>query len=200
MKANTNDRPRGDDPLGSGRAKAGLEEDDSVSERGFSMDAKSPEALSLEEARALAAGLREEIRRHDFLYHVEARPAISDARYDELFRRLRALEEAHPELVTADSPTRRVGAEPLDSLPTVEHAAPMLSLDSTQDEDAVRRFDERVRKVLGDDVRYILEPKLDGASLELVYEKGVLSRAVTRGNGIRGEGVRGAGDVRVLAA
>ena len=145
--------------------------------------------IPLEEARARAADLREEIRRHDFLYYVEARPEISDARYDELFRRLRALEEAHPELATPDSPTQRVGSEPLESLPTVEHAAPMLSLDSTQEEGAVRRFDERIRKVVGDDIRYVLEPKLDGASLELVYEDGVLTRAVTRGNGIRGEGV-----------
>ncbi len=120
---------------------------------------------------------------------MEARPEISDARYDELYRRLQALEEAHPGIVTPDSPTRRVGAEPREDLPTVAHTAPMLSLDSTKEESELRRFDERVRKALGEGVRYLVEPKLDGASLELVYEEGVLTRAVTRGNGVEGEGV-----------
>jgi DNA ligase (NAD+) len=120
---------------------------------------------------------------------VEARPEVSDAEYDRLFRRLLALEEAHPDLITPDSPTRRVGAEPRSDLPTVAHAAPMLSLDSTKDETELRRFDERVRKAVGGTVTYLVEPKLDGASLELVYEDGILTRAVTRGNGEQGEGV-----------
>jgi DNA ligase (NAD+) len=106
-----------------------------------------------------------------------------------MFRRLQALEAAYPTLVAPDSPTQRVGAEPADSLPTAVHAVPMLSLDSTQDEAEVRRFDERVRKAVEGDVRYLLEPKLDGASLEVVYEAGVLVRAVTRGNGRQGEEV-----------
>ena len=133
--------------------------------------------------------LRDELRRHEHLYHVEARPEISDVQYDALFRRLQELEEAHPELVTPDSPTQRVGAEAQGELPTLVHAAPMRSLDSTQDADDVRRFDERVRKAVDGQVTYLLEPKLDGASIELVYEKGVLTRAVTRGNGTQGEGV-----------
>jgi DNA ligase (NAD+) len=133
--------------------------------------------------------LREEIRRHDYLYHVEAAPELSDAEYDRRYRRLVELEAAHPDLITPDSPTQRVGAEAREGLPTVVHAAPMLSLDSTQDADEVRRFDERVRKGVEGGVRYLLEPKLDGASLELVYEDGLLSRAVTRGNGREGEGV-----------
>ncbi len=136
-----------------------------------------------------AESLRREIRRHNHLYYVEALPEISDGEYDALFRRLKALEEAHPELVTPDSPTQRVGAEPREDLPTVPHTAPMLSLDSTKDEAELRRFDERVRKALGEEVRYLVEPKLDGASLELVYEEGLLTRAVTRGNGVEGEGV-----------
>jgi len=134
--------------------------------------------------------LRREIREHDHLYYVENRPKISDAQYDRLFAELRKLEDARPELITPDSPTQRVGAEPLDSFPTVEHLAPMLSLDSSVEESALRRFDQRLRDALGDDgVTYVLEPKLDGVSIELVYEDGVLVRASTRGDGRRGEGV-----------
>ena len=150
---------------------------------------REPEELSKEAAEGEVETLREEIRRHDYLYYVKAEPEISDAEYDRLYRRLEALEETYPDLVTDDSPTRRVGAEPVDHLPTVAHAAPMLSLDSTQEEDEVRRFDERVRKAVGNGVRYLVEPKLDGASMELVYEDGSLDRAVTRGNGEEGEGV-----------
>lgn len=120
---------------------------------------------------------------------MEARPEISDAEYDRLFRRLRELEEAFPQFASPDSPTRRVGSEPREDLPTVEHTAPMLSLDSTKDPEELVRFNDRVRKALGDEVRYLLEPKLDGASVELVYEDGVLVRGVTRGNGWEGEGV-----------
>ena len=133
--------------------------------------------------------LREALRHHSYLYYVRNEPEISDERFDELFRELRALEEAHPELVAPDSPTQRVGAEPLDAFETIEHAAPMLSLDSSADLEPLQRFDERMRKALGDDVTYVVEPKLDGASIELVYEGGRLSRAVTRGDGVRGEGV-----------
>lgn len=143
-----------------------------------------------EAVRREAEDLRAELHRHAHLYHVEDRPVVSDEEYDRLFRRLQELERAWPALVTPDSPTQRVGGEPASRFETVAHAAPMLSLDSTQEADEVRRFDERIRKALGDaPVRYILEPKLDGASLELVYEDGVLSRAVTRGNGREGEGV-----------
>ncbi|TVP75386.1 MAG: NAD-dependent DNA ligase LigA [Gemmatimonadales bacterium] len=152
--------------------------------------APDPSDLPEEEARARAEELAREIRRHDHLYHVEGRPEISDGEYDRLFRELRALEEAHPELVTPDSPTQRVGVDPVASLPTVEHVAPMLSLDSTQDAAEVRRFDERIRKALdGGESEYVLEPKLDGISIELVYKEGRLARAVTRGNGREGEGV-----------
>ncbi len=149
------------------------------------------DALSSEEARAAVETLREEIARHDYLYYVRAAPEISDTQYDRLYRRLEALEEAFPELVTRESPTQRVGAEPRDDLPTVEHVVPMLSLDSAREEEDVRRFDERVRTAVGDHVQYLLEPKLDGASIELVYEDGLLDRAVTRGNGVQGEGVTG---------
>lgn len=146
--------------------------------------------LGPEEARERIAALRAELRHHAHLYYVEARPEVSDEEYDILYRELANLEARFPELRTEDSPTQRVGAEPQEKFETVVHAAPMLSLDSTQEGDEVRRFDDRIRKALGDaEPTYVLEPKLDGASIELVYEDGVLVRAVTRGNGQQGEGV-----------
>jgi len=152
--------------------------------------AGDPAGLTLEEAREEVERLREEVRRHGRLYYVEARPEISDEAYDRLFRRLQLLEAAFPGLRTPDSPTQRVGAPPQEGFRTVRHTAPMLSLDSTQDVAEVRRFDERVRRALDDaEPTYVLEPKLDGASIELVYERGVLERAVTRGNGVEGEDV-----------
>jgi DNA ligase (NAD+) len=131
--------------------------------------------------------LRGDLRRHSYLYYVESRPEIDDAEYDRVFAELRQAEASHPHLITVDSPTQRVGAEPASAFPNAEHTVPMLSLDSTQDPDEVRRFDERVRKGLEDAPRYILEPKLDGASIEIVYEEGLFVRAVTRGNGRVGE-------------
>jgi DNA ligase (NAD+) len=147
------------------------------------------EALSRLEAEAQAEALRGIIRRHNYLYHAVDRPEISDAEFDALFGRLLGLERAFPHLETPDSPTLRVGAEPRDDLKTVPHTAPMLSLDSTKDEGELQRFDERMRKALGGSVGYLVEPKLDGASVELVYEDGLLTRAVTRGNGQEGEEV-----------
>ncbi|MXY31985.1 MAG: NAD-dependent DNA ligase LigA [Gammaproteobacteria bacterium] len=141
------------------------------------------------EVRRRADRLRAEIRRHDHLYHVENRPEISDGAYDRLFRELQAIEEAFPHLLTPDSPTQRVGADPLSELPVVRHVVPMLSLDSSESEEDLRRFDERVGKAVDGPVEYLVEPKLDGSSLELVYVDGVLDRAVTRGNGREGEGV-----------
>jgi DNA ligase (NAD+) len=143
--------------------------------------------------------LRQEIDRHSHLYYVEERPEISDDEFDRLWARLVELETEHPELVTPDSPTQRVGVEPQARFETVDHVAPMLSLDSTQDPAEVRRFDQRVRRLLGGvEPRYLLQPKLDGASIELVYENGVLARAVTRGNGRSGEGVTA--NVRTIAS
>lgn len=135
--------------------------------------------------------LRSELRHHAYLYYQEARPEIGDAEYDDLFRQLQALEAQYPALESADSPTMRVGAPPQDKFETVEHVAPLLSLDSSEKSEDFVRFHDRVCRALGDGVtpRYILEPKLDGASIELVYEDGVLARAVTRGNGQQGEGV-----------
>lgn len=134
--------------------------------------------------------LRAFIRQHDYRYYVLDRPAISDAEYDRLFAELVGLEAAHPELATPDSPTKRVAGAPLAGFPTVEHLAPMLSLESVTDPEAVRRFDERIRgSTRGKEPRYVVQPKLDGLSLEVVYQDGLLLRASTRGDGERGEGV-----------
>lgn len=159
-----------------------------MSEPSFDLET-DVDGLTADEARRQAFELQDTLRRYNYHYYVEARPVVSDAEWDRLFRRLQALEEAWPELRTPDSPTQRVGAEPQDAFEAVEHLVPMLSLDSSEKEEAVRRFDERIRKVVEGDVRYLLEPKLDGASIELVYQDGLLERAVTRGNGRRGEGV-----------
>ncbi|MEW6442464.1 MAG: NAD-dependent DNA ligase LigA [bacterium] len=136
--------------------------------------------------------LRDAIRRHDYLYYVEDAPEIPDEEYDRLFKELKRLEEKYPGLLTPDSPTQRVGGQALERFSEVEHEAPMLSLDSDSDEQSLRRFDERLRKAAaaaGATVAYVLEPKIDGASVELVYERGLLARASTRGDGIRGEGI-----------
>ena len=139
--------------------------------------------------RVAAERLREQIRRHDYLYYVRDRPAISDDAYDKLVVRLRKLESTHPELVTPDSPTQRVAGRPSGAFSTERHSAPMISLDSTRARDDVVHWDERMRAAVGSRLRYLLEPKLDGASMELVYERGRLVRGVTRGNGTEGEDV-----------
>jgi DNA ligase (NAD+) len=141
------------------------------------------------DAEARVRELRASIRHHDYLYYVQDRPEISDDAYDRLFQELKKLEQDFPELRSSDSPTQRVAGVALDKFPTIEHTVPLLSLDSSQDEAVLRRFDERLRKALGGSVRYVLEPKLDGASVELVYEHGVLARAATRGDGLVGEGI-----------
>lgn len=134
--------------------------------------------------------LREEILHHDYLYYVKNAPKISDAAYDRLRRELVELEERFPGLATPDSPTRRIGAPPQDTLPNVRHLRPMLSLESATSADEAREFDGRVKRGLGlDDVAYMVEPKFDGLSLELVYEDGVLIRGATRGDGTTGEDV-----------
>jgi DNA ligase (NAD+) len=144
----------------------------------------------LRKARERIERLREEIRRHDHLYYVLDRPEISDAQYDRLYGKLQALEEQYPELVTPDSPTQRVAGRPRVGFSEVEHTATMLSLESGSDEEALRRFDTRLRSSLGDGaVEYVVEPKLDGLSIELVYEGGRLVRAATRGDGRIGEDV-----------
>lgn len=136
------------------------------------------------------AALRREIRRHDHLYYTKDRPEISDSEYDRLFRELIDLETAHPDLITSDSPTQRVGAPPLSELAKVPHEKPMLSLDSITDQDDVRAFDTRMKRELETEhVCYTAEPKFDGLSVELVYEAGRFVRGATRGDGTVGEDV-----------
>lgn len=146
--------------------------------------------MNLEEARSRVDQLREAIRRHDRLYYGEDRPEVSDADYDELYAELVELEAEFPELVSPESPTQRVGSAPLAKFESVTHDAPMLSLNSSQDPDALRRFDQRIADFLGEEsVAYVVEPKLDGLSIELVYEDGRFLRAATRGDGVKGEDV-----------
>jgi DNA ligase (NAD+) len=136
------------------------------------------------------AQLSDEIRRYDRLYYVSAEPEISDREYDRLMERLRKLEAEHPELVQPDSPTQRVGGEPLAGFKSVTHAIPMLSVDNTYDEGQLREFDGRVRRVLGSEpYRYIVDPKVDGVAVSLTYEKGRLTLAATRGDGTTGDDV-----------
>ena len=134
--------------------------------------------------------LRAELERHNRLYYVEAAPEISDREFDRLLRELQDLEAAHPELAAADSPTRRVGGAPLGSFAPVAHAVPMMSLDNTYSIDEMREFDARIRKALGaESVDYVLEPKVDGVSISLRYERGVLKTAATRGDGRTGDDI-----------
>ena len=146
---------------------------------------KAPKS-ALERHAKLAA----EIRGHDYRYYVEDAPSISDREYDRLFDELKKLEEAYPELAGPDSPTQRVGAPPKDGFQRVKHAHRMYSLNNTYSEDELDEFLERIRKGRGgQDPAYVVEPKLDGASIELIYREGTLAQAITRGDGLVGEDV-----------
>jgi len=135
--------------------------------------------------------LRIEIERHNYLYYVQDNPEISDAEYDILFRELQNLESEHPEFITPDSPTQRVGAPPLEAFGTIIHRVPMLSLENAMNKEELYAFDERVRKILnsGEEITYVAEPKLDGLAVELVYVDGKLTNGSTRGDGITGEDI-----------
>ena len=146
--------------------------------------------MTTAKVQARLVALRDEIRRHDYLYYVKAKPEISDSAYDGLFRELSELERANPELITPDSPTQRVGAAPLDSLKKVRHEQAMLSLDSLVDHADVLAFDQRMKRELAvNALEYTAEPKFDGLSVELLYEGGVFTRGATRGDGTTGEDV-----------
>ncbi len=137
------------------------------------------------------ADLRAEIDRHNDLYYVEANPEISDKEFDRLMKRLEELEAAHPDLITPDSPTRRVGGAPLTEFRTVTHTVPMLSIDNTYSYDDVSEWDARVRRGLnpGEPVRYVVEMKVDGVAVSLRYEGGRLVLGATRGDGERGDDI-----------
>ncbi|MEX0745452.1 MAG: hypothetical protein WD118_07600, partial [Phycisphaeraceae bacterium] len=168
--------------------------------------------------------LRRELHRHNRLYHVDAQPEITDRQYDELLKQLEQLEAAHPELVTVDSPTQRVGGAPIAGFRAVEHARPMMSIDNTYDQGELRAWFSRVTRTLGktqaldehrepklgslfdagdeasdeEHVEFILEPKIDGVAVSLRYEAGRLVLAATRGDGRAGDDITA--NVRTIQA
>ncbi len=134
--------------------------------------------------------LREEIRHHDRLYYVAGRPEISDLDYDRLLQRLQQLESEQPDLITPDSPTQRIGDAPVGSLTQVEHRVPMLSIDNTYNLAELREFGVRTAKLLeGEPIEWVVELKVDGVAVTLIYEDGLLARALTRGNGVVGDDI-----------
>ncbi|MEC4674842.1 MAG: NAD-dependent DNA ligase LigA [Nitrospirota bacterium] len=142
------------------------------------------------EVRAKFQSLREKIRHYDFFYYVKNRPQVADSEYDRLFKDLQGLEAQYPKLVTRDSPTQRVGGTASGNFPKVKHDRPLLSLDSVVYSDDILLFDSRVRRELAvDQVEYLVEPKFDGLSVELVYESGMFVRGSTRGDGVMGEDI-----------
>lgn len=146
--------------------------------------------MTADALQARAARLREDIEQHNYRYYVLDDPLIADAEFDRLFRELQDLEAAHPELLTADSPTRRVGGAPAAEFKQATHRQPMLSLNNAFEDAEVDAFDRRIREALEiDAVEYAVEPKFDGLAISLVYEKGVLIRGATRGDGYTGEDV-----------
>jgi len=146
--------------------------------------------VATKSAKQEIAKLREEILRHEDLYYVRDNPEISDQQYDQLIEHLQALEQANPDLISPDSPTQRVGGRPAEGFPEVVHRRPMLSLDNSYNIDELRAFDERCRRLAdGRQVEYVAELKIDGLSIALHYDNGVLARGVTRGDGRIGEEV-----------
>jgi DNA ligase (NAD+) len=136
------------------------------------------------------ARLREEIREHDRRYYVEAAPTISDLEYDKLLARLKELEAAHPELITPDSPTQRVGDAPVPELNQVRHRVPMLSMDNTYNVEELQKYGARTAKLLsGEEVAWVVELKVDGVAVSLTYENGMLHHGATRGDGVVGDDI-----------
>jgi DNA ligase (NAD+) len=136
--------------------------------------------------------LRDDIRRHEYLYYALDAPEISDVKFDRMMEELKRIESLHPELVTPDSPTQRVGGAPRKGLETFRHTPPMMSLDNTYSFEELEEFDRRVRELAGrDGIEYVTEHKFDGLSISLLYEGGVLVRGITRGDGTTGEDVTG---------
>ena len=145
-----------------------------------------------ESAKDNIAALRKEIATHDVLYHREAQPEISDFEYDRLKRELAELEKAHPEVAHGDTPTAKVGDDRLERFVSYRHRQPMLSLDNTYNREELFEFDARLKKLYGEaDIRYTVEPKIDGVAVSLTYEDGRFVRAVTRGNGTEGDDITG---------
>ncbi len=148
------------------------------------------ESLSRQDALKKIRDLRREISYHEKKYYVDNDPQISDSEFDRLVRRLQELETAHPEFITAESPTQRVGERPVEGFVPVEHSKPMMSIDNCYDEDGLRDFEARIRKLLpGEKVEYTAELKIDGLGIAVLYRDGKYARAVTRGDGLRGDDV-----------
>ena len=146
--------------------------------------------MTRSDAQKRIAFLRRQIRRHDYLYYVLARPDISDREYDRLYAELERLEKRFPDLITPDSPTQRVGGQPLKAFPTVRHDPPIFSLDKVYNLNDLRKFDARVHKLLScESVEYVLEPKVDGVSISVRYEKGRFTSGATRGDGRTGNDI-----------
>src|SRR5207302_111242 len=147
-------------------------------------------ASARKDVAANIEALREKIRHHEYRYFVLDDPEISDFEFDELVEQVRKLEAEHPELMTPDSPTQRVGGKPREGVVKVAHSSPMLSLDNTYSEEELRAWERRVHELSGrKDVDYVCELKLDGMSLSLGYDDGHLARGITRGDGTTGEDV-----------
>src|SRR6266480_2693400 len=146
--------------------------------------------MERKEAERKIAQLREEIRKHDRLYYEEAAPIISDHEYDRLYKELVDLETQFPDLLTPDSPTQRVGGKPLEAFGQIQHSAPMLSLDNTYSEEEVANFYKRIMRLLPDEkIPVVIEPKVDGVAVSVMYENGRLKYAATRGDGVVGDDI-----------
>ncbi len=142
------------------------------------------------EAEKNIAQLREEIRKHDRLYYQDAAPIISDRDYDRLYKELVDLETQFPDLLTPDSPTQHVGGKPLQAFAQIQHRAPMLSLDNTYSEEEVVNFYKRIKRLLPDEkIPVVIEPKVDGVAVSVMYQKGRLKYAATRGDGLVGDDI-----------
>src|SRR5437762_488829 len=147
-------------------------------------------AIDEKQAAKRIEQLRHEIRRHDRLYYDEAAPIISDREYDRLYKELIDLETQFPDLVRPDSPTQRVGGKPLQAFEQVSHLIPMLSLDNTYSEDEVKNFYARLQRLLPNEkIPVVIEPKVDGVAVSLIYENGRLRQAATRGDGNVGDNI-----------
>ena len=144
--------------------------------------------MNKKEAKKQIEQLREEINYHNHKYYVENNPIISDYEYDQLLKKLEKIESEYPDLISPDSPTQRVGEKPIEGFETVEHMVPMLSLANTYTFDELKEWDERVRKNVGK-AEYIVDPKVDGAGVALLYKNGIFVRGATRGDGIKGDDI-----------
>src|SRR5215467_5675368 len=146
--------------------------------------------MTLNEAKARHVQLVDEIRGHDHAYYVLAQPTITDQDYDRLYRQLLDLEKEFPDLITPDSPTQRVGGQPLKAFKPVQHLKPMLSLDNTYSQEELREFVNRVQRILPNEkLDWVVEPKVDGLAINLRYENGVFTCGATRGDGATGDDI-----------